>query len=356
MEELRYGMEGYAVKLLQYALGRAGLDAGNPDGIFGRRTARALLRFQRDRGLSSDGAAGRLTWAALYPYLAGYTLHRVRPGDPMPEAAVGETATVPLDLPVVADGMPWSYLMHGLAVKGLAMRYPFLKVQEIGRSVMGRPILALSMGGGQRQVACAGPHRGDQWAAAAALLRFVESYADAHIRGGTIGGISAKRAFEETTLHMVPLVNPDGTDLVTGALSSLDSFYGQAQALAAYYPDVPFPIGWRSNISGVDLSLQYPGGWDAKRKSSYRTGYTRPGPLGYVGGEPLIAPEVRALARWTREHGFSLILAFDEGYRDWFSGTWGRPALALEAGKAWRCEDIYAKNLPPMAQRLLFSP
>ena len=42
---VRYGMEGYEVKLLQYALNRAGMDAGRPDGIFGRRTLKALQTF-----------------------------------------------------------------------------------------------------------------------------------------------------------------------------------------------------------------------------------------------------------------------------------------------------------------------
>ena len=74
---VRYGMEGYEVKLLQYALNRAGMDAGRPDGIFGRRTLKALQTFQRERGLAADGVAGKLTWAALYPYISGYSLHRL---------------------------------------------------------------------------------------------------------------------------------------------------------------------------------------------------------------------------------------------------------------------------------------
>ena len=67
MKDLTYGMEGYGVKLLQYALARTGLEPGNADGIFGRRTAKALQQFQRDQGLAADGVSGNLTWAALYP-------------------------------------------------------------------------------------------------------------------------------------------------------------------------------------------------------------------------------------------------------------------------------------------------
>ena len=52
MEILKFGMEGYGVKLLQYALGRAGMEPGNLDGIYGR-----LLR--RTSGTSFTAIIGK---------------------------------------------------------------------------------------------------------------------------------------------------------------------------------------------------------------------------------------------------------------------------------------------------------
>lgn len=317
MTILKYGMEGYLVTLLQYALSRAGLDVGNRDGIFGRRTARAVQRFQREQGLAADGVVGKLTWAALFPYITGYKLHS--------EGASG-VETVSLDLPVVTDDMPCSYLLTGLFIKGLAMRYPFLKVQEVGRSVMGRPLVALSLGEGRERVGFVGPHRAGDWPAVPGMLRFVEACAGAFARGES----RARELLGPVTLHLLPLVDPDGVDLVTGALDPLDSFYTQAQALAAHYPDVPFPDGWESNISGVDLSLQYPAGWEAARRARFDQGFTRPGPRDYVGSEPLIAPESRAVVRWTERCGFARVLCYDEGYARWFRVTRGRPARVLK--------------------------
>ena len=69
------------VEYLQLALRRAGYDPGQIDGIFGWRTQAALTRFQKDNGLAPDGVAGRLTWAKLFPYLSGYTVHVVQRGD-----------------------------------------------------------------------------------------------------------------------------------------------------------------------------------------------------------------------------------------------------------------------------------
>ena len=58
-------MRGSNVRALQNALKRRGYNVGTPDGVFGRGTARALMAFQRDVGLTPDGVAGRSTLRAL---------------------------------------------------------------------------------------------------------------------------------------------------------------------------------------------------------------------------------------------------------------------------------------------------
>lgn len=350
MKTVRYGMEGYDVKLLQYALDRAGMEAGDNDGIFGRRTLRALQRFQREKGLLPDGMAGRLTWAALFPYITGYTLHRTERS---------QAVTVPLDLPVVTDALPCSHLVTGLMAKGLCMRYPDIRSREIGRSVMGRPILALSLGEGESRIGCLAPQHADGWIMSLALLRFLEDCAGARTTGGMLGGVPARDLFRSVTLHMFPLPNPDGVDLVTGALPPIDSFYAQAQALAAHYPDVPFPGSWQSNIAGVDLDLQYPTGWMDARRERFRAGYTRPGPRGYVGTEPLIAPESRAIYRWTKQYDFAVIFSFEAGYASWFQAAWGRPCVLLRSvtGESrTSLEAAYDSIRPLLIQALTFSP
>ena len=53
-----------AVRELQRCLRDLGLPV-QPDGYFGRETEAALMRFQSERGLDSDGIAGPRTWAVL---------------------------------------------------------------------------------------------------------------------------------------------------------------------------------------------------------------------------------------------------------------------------------------------------
>jgi N-acetylmuramoyl-L-alanine amidase len=56
---------GDDVAELQRRLGRLGFDAGRIDGIFGERTNRALLDFQRNGGLVTDATCGPATLVAL---------------------------------------------------------------------------------------------------------------------------------------------------------------------------------------------------------------------------------------------------------------------------------------------------
>jgi peptidoglycan hydrolase-like protein with peptidoglycan-binding domain len=55
------GDHGWDVVTLQRVLTMDGFSPGRADGVFGRRTTRAVRRFQRSRGLTVDGRVGPIT-------------------------------------------------------------------------------------------------------------------------------------------------------------------------------------------------------------------------------------------------------------------------------------------------------
>jgi len=63
---LRIGDRGQHVSILQAQLHFWLFMPGPIDGIFGPMTQRAVMDFQRSRGLVPDGIVGPLTWAALF--------------------------------------------------------------------------------------------------------------------------------------------------------------------------------------------------------------------------------------------------------------------------------------------------
>jgi hypothetical protein len=59
--EIKPGMKGWDVAVLQYLLARHRLLRARPDGVFGPRTEAAVVRFQRARRLAPDGVVGPAT-------------------------------------------------------------------------------------------------------------------------------------------------------------------------------------------------------------------------------------------------------------------------------------------------------
>ena len=62
---LKEGMEDAQVKTVQILLAAKGYYSGDCDGIMGELTKRAVMGYQADAGLLTDGEVGGDTWAAL---------------------------------------------------------------------------------------------------------------------------------------------------------------------------------------------------------------------------------------------------------------------------------------------------
>ena len=61
----KYGSSGSEVRSIQTRLTELGYFSGKIDGIFGSQTKNAVVKFQKDYGLTSDGIAGSETLKAL---------------------------------------------------------------------------------------------------------------------------------------------------------------------------------------------------------------------------------------------------------------------------------------------------
>ena len=146
-----------------------------------------------------------------------------------------------------------------------------------------------------RHIKYSAAHHANEWITTPLLMKYLETLLRAAAAGETVFGYPAEDILFRAALTFVPLVDPDGVDLVTGALPEGEAKERTA-AIAAAFPGIPYPDGWKANIAGIDLNLQYPAGWDTARAIKFAQGYDRPAPRDFVGEAPLTAPEAAALA------------------------------------------------------------
>lgn len=252
---------------------------------------------------------------------------------------------------------------------------------------------SLRIGQGPRCALYNASHHANEWITTPVLLLFLEQYAYAVATEGRILGMDAQQLWRRTTLWLVPMVNPDGVDLVTGAIRPGSQQYQAAQRIAAGFPEIPFPGGWKANLTGTDLNLNYPAGWEQARTNKFALGFTGPAPRDYVGASPLDQPETAAMAALTQTirpdvtlsyhtQGEEIYWRFQDyappgaqelgerlarvsgyrledtpfasgfaGYKDWFLQDFRRPGYTIEAGLGTnplplsQFDEIYRRNI-----------
>lgn len=169
---------------------------------------------------------------------------------------------MPLPFPVVPVDISWSSALVGYCVRGLAARYPFISAGDIGKSVMGRPLWRLSLGAGENRVLYNASHHANEWICTPVLMKFAEELAEAYATGGTLFDQSAADILSYADIHLIPAVNPDGMDLVTGELQSgrvLPSGAEHRRGLSA----LSVPLGLESEHTRRRLKPPVPGGLGA---------------------------------------------------------------------------------------------
>ena len=296
-------------------------------------------------------------------------------------------------MPIVDTSVPITSENCDRMIREIVAAYPFCTTEVLTTTAFQRPVRTLVIGQGERKVIFSAAHHANEWITTLVLLRFGEELAQAIQSGGTVFGVSAETISRLVTVCLVPMVDPDGVDLVVGEIGPGDIQFDLAQRLAADYPAIPFPEGWKANLLGVDLNLQYPAGWLQAREIKFSQGFTTPGPRDYVGRAPLNQLESRALAEYTERIDPAVVLAYHSqgkeiywqfrdyevpgarelgeefarlsgyaltevpfnssfaGYKDWFIQQFRRPGYTIEVGEGVnplplpQFDEIYRDNL-----------
>lgn len=393
---LRMGMSGNDIMEIQAVLSKMGYQVGAVDGIFGPQMLDAVVQFQRNFGLTPDGVIGPNTYRVLERFLNGYDLYVVRPGDTFysisqkfyttPERiitanpdqevqnlTIGQRIIVPYGMDVVDTNINYTYDVLARDIQGLKARYPFLETGSIGSSVLGRNLYYLRLGTGPNQVFYNGAHHALEWITTPVLMKFAEDFLKAYTAGQTLdGGYNPREIWNRSSIYIVPMVNPDGVDLVLNGLQPSNPYY---QDLIRWNKgSTDFSTVWEANNRGVDLNHNYNAAWQLSKDAEAQYGVTGPGPTRYSGPSPESEPETKAMVAFTRNHNFRLVMAYHSqgqviywnfmdmappegrtigerlsqisgyrldqttgiasyaGYKDWFIQDFRRPGYTIEVG------------------------
>ncbi|MCG8538824.1 MAG: M14 family metallopeptidase [Clostridia bacterium] len=331
MRTLRVGVRGTDVMEIQALLRKIGYNPGEIDGIYGPRTRDAVIAFQRDNNLVPDGIIGPQTYGILNILLRGYDIYYVQPGDTLWKIArnyystvkkittanpeinpfnlqIGQRIVVPYGIDIVDTNIDYTYEIMERDIEGLRVRYPFIEVGVAGESVLGRKLYYIKLGQGPNQVFYNGAHHALEWITSPLLMKFTENFLKSYTNGKNIRGYDLESIWNNSSIYIMPMVNPDGVDLVLNGLTRDNPYY--QELIEWNNGSTDFSRVWQANNKGVDLNHNYPAEWEQSREEARRLGILGPGPTRYGGPFPLSEPETEAVTQFVRDHNFRLVLAY----------------------------------------------
>lgn len=299
---------------------------------------------------------------------------------------IGQRINIPVRVEnlIVRGKRSYSYEAMIQDILQLLEIYPFMRQRVFGSSVMGKDLIELTIGNGARRVHLNGSFHAHEWITTPILMQTLNEYLLAITNQSSIRGLDMLLFYQAVTLSLVPMVNPDGVNLVVNGLPEEEPYRSNVLDINRRSTDFS---GWKANIRGVDLNNQYPALWELESEIKPK----RPAPRDFPGYAPLTEPEAIAMANLTATGNFHRVLAYHTqgkviywgfqgleppealtivnefqrvsgylpiqyvqsyaGYKDWFIQEWRRPGYTIELGRGvnplpiGQFDEIYEENL-----------
>ncbi len=299
---------------------------------------------------------------------------------------IGQIIKVPLRITwrLVQQTSNYSYekLMNDLNL--LQDMYPFIRMTTIGKTALGKKIPEVLVGKGSKRIHYNGSFHANEWITTLVIMTFLNDYLLSLTNLGDIRGVEMLPLYNATMLSIVPMVNPDGVNLVINGPQVKELY--RSGVIEWNNGKTDFS-DWKANIRGVDLNDQFPARWELEKAQRL----SKPGPRDYPGERPLSEPEAIAMAELTKKRDFSRVIAFHTqgkeiywgfenleppssevivkefsrvsgykavqtlasyaGYKDWFIQDWRRPGFTVELGEGTnplslsQFQEIYQESL-----------
>lgn len=257
-----------------------------------------------------------------------------------------------------------------------------LSLEKIGQSVQGTPILSITIGEGRTKVLIQGTHHAREAITTILILDQINYLLKLYKMDKIINCMSIHKLLKYVTFVFVPLVNPDGADLVLNE----GKFISPKYKCEPYLKEELFPR-WKANIRGVDLNRNYPTKYPADDS------VTSPQYQLYKGPYYFSEPETYALKCLTEKYLFDGTISYHSsgevifykynqlnierdleianeisketgyeleeenppvtgsGYKDWFIENYEKPALTIEVSPYVGEQKVPVENYRDIFER-----
>ena len=211
--------------------------------------------------------------------------------------------------------LKYDYAQLQKDIQTLKSHFPFIQLKTIGHSVEGKNIEEITIGKGTKKVHMDASFHANEWITTLVLMSFLNTYLLSLTNSQPIRGINMMPLYQSVQLSIVPMVNPDGVDLVlNGPPAAL-----RDELLTINKGSTDFS-GWKANIRGVDLNNQFPANWEIEKE---RKEPKSPAPRDYPGDAPLTEPETKAMAALAENSQFNRLVAFHTQGKEFYWGYEG---------------------------------
>lgn len=231
----------------------------------------------------------------------------------------------------------------------------------LGQSVQERDIPVLTLGEGKRHLLyLCGTHAAET-VAGNVLLAFAHDL----LTQREICAVPCRQALSKCTVHIIPLLNPDGAEIAQGRISN------ENRPRLLFFNEGSEDFSrWQANARGVDLNHNFDAEFMRGKALEREQGIYGPSPTRYGGKEPFSEPETAAVRDFIEREDIHALFAFHtqgeeiyhagegsasmarifakacgytvsipegiascRGAKDWFCATCNRPGFTIELGR-----------------------
>ncbi len=229
----------------------------------------------------------------------------------------GETLYLPerITQQHVSSKLPYGSEILMKQLKTLKKLYPFINVDTVGTSVLGNPIQEIRIGKGLKKVHMNASFHANEWITTMVLMNLVNQYLISLTNRSPLRGINTINLYNDTELSIVPMVNPDGVDLVLNGPPT-----SRREEIININEGSDEFVHWKANIRGVDLNNQFPANWEIEQE---RKAPKSPAPRDFPGKSSLSEPEAIAMADLIKKNQYDRILAYHTQGEEFYWGYEG---------------------------------